>query len=93
MTATKCRRVGRGIGRVKHRAVNRHQAIAPKEGSWHLLRLCQHLTAFVHQGLQAVTAQGLAPSAQGGVAQLAFWLAGMQGREFAHQFVPDQASG
>ncbi len=85
------RGVGWRIGRVKERAIDGHQPIAPKERTRHPGALRQHLTALAHHRLQALAAQGLAASTQPGITHHLRRLARMQVAELAHQLVPHLA--
>src|SRR2546421_10502345 len=60
--APKGHRIGWRIRGVKDAAIDGHEPIATKEGSRHAFWLGNQLTALVHHRLQALAAQGLAPS-------------------------------
>src|SRR5947209_18799097 len=90
-TATKGQRVGFGIGGVKDRAIDGHEPIATKEGTWHAFGLGDQLTALVHEGLQTLAAQFLTSSTDPRIAQPPLRLTRMQIAEPADQLLPHLA--
>src|SRR2546427_7811306 len=89
--ATKGQRVGFRLGGVEHRAINGHEPIATTESTWHARRLCYHLTALSHDGLQALAPQFLATSTQSRITDRALRLSRMQIAELSDQALPHLA--